>query len=168
MLAQAGDETAYGGRGFDGGGGLDELDQGTADDGGVGKLSNGGDVFRGGDAEAESDGEVERLGEGAQAVDELLGVAGDLLLGAGDADAGDGIDEAAAGRGDGLEALVGAGGRGEEDGSERVGAHMLEVLGGLLDDHVGEQDAVDAGGCGLLAEGLHAELDDGIEVGEED
>ncbi len=93
---------------------------------------------------------------------------GDGGLGAGDADAGDGVDEALRRGGDGGEAGVGRGGRGEEDGREVVGAHCGEVFGGLFDDHVGEQDAVDAGLGSRGAEGGQAHADDGIEVGEED
>ena len=52
MLAQAGDEPAHGCGGLVGCGVLDELDDGAADDGGVGELTDGGDVLGGGDAEA--------------------------------------------------------------------------------------------------------------------
>ena len=74
-------------------------------------------------------------------------VGGELGLRAGDADARDGVDEAARVLGDGAEAVVGRGGRGEEDGREVVLAHDVEVFGGFFDDHVGEENAV--GACGF-------------------
>ncbi len=92
-----------------------------------------------------------RFGELLEAADELFGVGGELGLRAGDADARDGVDEAARVLGDGAEAVVGRGGRGEEDGREVVLAHGVEVLGGLFDDHVGEEDAVGAGPSAALA-----------------
>ncbi len=53
-------------------------------------------------------------------------------------------------------------------GARLVGAHGFEVLAGLFDDHVGEEDSVGSGfGCGG-AELLHAEADYGVEIGEED
>ena len=109
-----------------------------------------------------------RLRELLEAADELLGVGGELGLRAGDADARDGVDEAARVLGDGAETLVGRGGRGEEDGREVVGAHDVEVLGGFFDDHVGEENAVGAGGLRGVRELGHAHADDGVEIAEED
>ena len=47
---------------------------------------------------------------------------------AGDAGAGDGVDESLRGRSDALEAVVGAGGRDEEDGREVMAMQRFEAL----------------------------------------
>ena len=104
------------------------------------------------DAEAERDGQRR---EAAQALDERTGIGGERLLGTGDADARDGVDKALADSGNAAEALVGAGGCGEEDGRKIGGAHGIEIAPlGFFDGEVGGEDTVDAGGLCVHREAL--------------
>ena len=68
--------------------------------------------------------------------------------------------------GNGLEALVGAGGRGKKNGREAGAAHLGEILLGFFDDHVDDEDAVGAGGLCIVGKAGEAEAEDGIEVSE--
>ena len=71
-------------------------------------------------------------------------------------------------RGDGLEARVGAGGRGEKNRREIDAGHFGEILRGLFDNHVGDEHAVDAGGFGIVGEFVQTVAEDGIEIAEDD
>src|SRR5215469_2551488 len=90
--AERAHEVADGLRGIGRCGLFDEADDGAAYDRGVGKRGDGAHVLGVGDAEAKCDGEI---GELLEAADELFGVGGEFGLSAGDADARDGVDEAA-------------------------------------------------------------------------
>ena len=103
-------------------------------------------MFGRGDSEAHGEREI---GVGAHAFDQRQGGVGDVDLLAGDAGAGNQIDEAAGVFGDQFQALFGAGGGGEEDGVEAGFAHDLYVVAGLFHADVGKQAAVDSGGFGV-------------------
>ena len=102
--AQRADEFPDGRGGLLGRRALDECDDGAADDGGIGEVRDRFNVLRCRDAEAEGDGELREL---LEATNELFGVGGEFGLRAGNADARDGVDEAAGVLGDGAEAFVG-------------------------------------------------------------
>ena len=104
----------------------------------------------------------------ANAGDQRGGIGGDTLLRAGNADARDGVHKTLGVRGDCLEALVGAGGRCKKDRRETHAIHFGEVLGGLFDNHVGGEHAVNAGGLGIVSEFAQAIAEDGIEIAEDD
>ena len=70
---------------------FNELHDGAADDYGVGKLANLLKLLGIGDSEADRDGQ---FGQRPQALDQRLRVACDFLAGAGDAGAGNGVNEA--------------------------------------------------------------------------
>ena len=66
-----------------------------------------------------------------------------------------------------LKALVGAGGRSQENGCEVVLAGFAQIFGGFFDGEIGDQNAVDSGETSDLAELREAHAQDGIEVGED-
>ena len=66
-----------------------------------------------------------------------------------------------------MQAALGAGGRGEEDGVEAGGAHDLHVVAGFFDAGVGEQAAVDAGGFGVARELVEAVAQHRVQIGEQ-
>src|SRR5205807_4226879 len=92
-----------------GGAALDELDDGAADNGGVGEFADRAKVFRSGDTEADGNGQ---LGELAQPLREQGGVSRELVARAGNAGARNRIHESLGGGSDALQSFIGAGGRG--------------------------------------------------------
>ena len=66
-----------------------------------------------------------------------------------------------------LEARVGAGGGGEEDGRETVARGLCEVLARFFDDHVGDEGRISPGGRSLFAKAAQPKANDGVEVAEE-
>ena len=143
---------------------LDGGDERAADDRGVCEFTDGGEVFGTGDAEADRDGQFRKA---AQAFDELFGVGFERGPRAGDAHAREGVDESLRGGADAFETGIRTGGRSQEYRREMMAMESFEVLAGFFDDHVGNEDAIDAGlrrGC---AEVFEAEAENGIVVGED-
>src|SRR5258708_32968659 len=92
---------------------------------------------------------------------------GQRVLRASYACSGDEIEEAGRDSGDSGQALVGGGGRAEEDRVEMMRGEDAAIVGGLFGSEVGGEDAVGAGFAGCAREFFEAHLQDGIVVAEE-
>ena len=124
-------------------------------------------MLRIGDAEPHGDRQPSPACPFADARDQSRRTIGNVFALAGNAGAGDGVDESLAVLGDGGKALIRAGGRSKEDRREADAVHLGEVGRGFFDDHVRQQDTVDAGGSGCVGEVGQAEAQDGIEIGKD-
>ena len=148
-----------------GGGDFDFGDEGGADDGGVGEAAEHGDVGGQRDAEADRDGESR---DAARATEEGGEIVRKRIFGPRDTRARDEIEKTRGDGGDFGEALVGGGGRGEENAIEILGGEDAAVVVGLFGREIGDEDAVGASGCGGGGEFFQAHLENGIVVAEED
>jgi len=142
-------------------------DEGAADDGRVGArtvdiVDDLSDVLRGGDAEANGEREIGDLAEFADACGDGVGGEAGCVGVAGDAGAGEDVDEASAGGGDLRSALRLGGGGDEEGAGEAGGAGAGGEICGFFERHIGEDEAVEAGGLGVGDEAVGADaVDDG-------
>ena len=82
------------------------------------------------------------------------------LLGAGYADARDGIDESAGDIGDHFQAVIAAGRRGQKNRHQPVVVQLSQIFFRLFDDHVGDQHAVHTAMGGLVTKALQPQTQD--------
>src|SRR6267143_1474723 len=123
------ERTNFRGEGGSGGGDgwrlFDFGDKGRADDGGVGKATENGDMAGQGNSEANDD---RQMCDGAGAPQERGQIVGKRIFGAGDARSRNQIEKTGRAGGDFREAFVGRGGRAEEDGVEMVSSENAAIV----------------------------------------
>src|SRR6267378_1249768 len=153
------------------GGGIDGLslfnfgDERGADDGGVGEAAKNRNVAGKRDSKTNSDGELRNA---AGAADERGEIIGQHIFCAGDAGAGNQIEETGRASGDFREAVVGGSWSAEKDAVEMMHGENAAIVFGFFRREVRDEDAIGAGDCCGGSEFFETHLQDGIVVAEED
>ena len=143
----------------------DAADDGAADNDSIAFLGDLSGLFGGGNAESDGDGEV-RVGFdfanlGTDAVREASLLAGDAF-------AGDVVNEALCGFRNQLHAFGRCGGSNESNGQETVGLHELGVACGFIWGKIEDQNAVRAGGGSICMELVEAIDINRVQISKED
>lgn len=143
----------------------DAVDDGGADDDGVGVGGDLAGLIGIGDAEADGDGELGML---TDALGHVADGSADGGLHAGDAFAGDVVDEALGAACDTFDAGIRGGGSDEPDGAHAGLAHEGLVVIGFLRGQIEDEEAIDTGGGGLGDEVIEADAMEEVEIDVED
>src|SRR6267142_1228149 len=154
-----------GGRRVSCGGVFDFSDERGADNRGVHKTSENGNVT--GLRNSESNRE-RKFGSGAHAAQKRWEIIWERILGPRDTSAGDEIEKTGRHGGDLSEALIGGCWRAEKNRVELVRSENATVVGGFFWRQIGGEDAVSSGFGSNGGEFLEARLENGIVVAEED
>src|ERR1700730_13573965 len=104
--------------------------------------------------------------EGASAANESGKIVGERVFGAGNAGAGDEIEEAGRNGRDFCQPFIGGSGRAEKNRVEMMRGEDTAIVGGFFGSEVGREDTVGACFAGGAREFLEAHLQDGIVVTE--
>src|SRR5258708_11695684 len=138
-------------------------DEVGADDGGVGKAAENGNMARKRDPEADRDG---KLRDAAGAAQERGQIVGQGILRAGDAGAGNEIEKTGGAGRDFREAVVSRRGCAEEDGIEMMSGENASIVFGFFGREIRDKDAIGPGECGGGRKFFETHLEDGIVVAE--
>lgn len=143
----------------------DPVDDGGADDDGVGVGGHFAGLIGIGDAEADGDGQLGMLTDAAGHVADGSADGG---LHAGDTFAGDVVDEALGAAGDPFDAGIRGGGSDEPDGAHAGLPHECLIVIGFLRGQIEDEESIDTGGGGLGDEVVETDAMEEVEIDVED